>query len=290
MDSNESQVAVVMITFNRRPEVLRSLGHLTALPERPPIVVIDNGSTDGTAEAIARRFPQVEVVPVGRNLGAAGRTLGVRRVETPYVAFADDDTWWEPGGLRRAAELFDAHPRLATITGRVLIGPEERLDPACTELARSPIPQQPGMPGPALLGFLAGASVVRRSAFLEAGGFQSSLFIGGEEELLAVDLATRGWWLCYVPDIVVHHYPSAQRDAYNRRWHLVRNGLWFAWLRRPLSSALRKTLSAVRGAVRDRAVRRGLAAALAGLPWALRQRRVVPPEVERGLRLLDLPR
>jgi len=290
MDSNESQVAVVMITFNRRPEVLRSLGHLTALPERPPIVVIDNGSTDGTAEAIARRFPQVEVVPVGRNLGAAGRTLGVRRVETPYVAFADDDTWWEPGGLRRAAELFDAHPRLATITGRVLIGPEERLDPACTELARSPIPQQPGMPGPALLGFLAGASVVRRSAFLEAGGFQSSLFIGGEEELLAVDLATRGWWLCYVPDIVVHHYPSAQRDAYNRRWHLVRNGLWFAWLRRPLSSALRKTLSAVRGAVRDRAVRRGLAAALAGLPWALRWRRVVPPEVERGLRLLDLPR
>jgi len=290
MDSSKSRVAVVMITFNRRLEVLRSLGHLTALPERPPIVVIDNCSTDGTAEAIAGRFPQIEVVPVGRNLGAAGRTFGARRVEAPYVAFADDDTWWEPGGLRRAAELFDAHPRLAAITGRVLIGPEERLDPACTELARSPIPRQPGMPGPALLGFLAGASVVRRSAFLEAGGFPPSLFIGGEEELLAVDLATRGWWLCYVPDIVVHHYPSAQRDSYSRRWHLVRNALWFAWLRRPLSSALRKTLSAVRGAVRDRAVRRGLAAALAGLPWALRQRRVVPPEVERGLRLLDLPR
>src|SRR5262249_43430923 len=186
--------------------VLRSLGHLTALPERPPIVVIDNGSTDGTAEAIARRFPQVEVVPVGRNLGAAGRTLGGRRVETPYVAFSGDDNCGEPGGLR-----LPSPPGRGTPPGRCCVAPADGPAPACTELARSPIPQQPGMPGPALLGFLAGVSVVRRSAFLEAGGFQSSLFIGGEEELLAVDLATRGWWLCYVPDIVVHHYPSPQR-------------------------------------------------------------------------------
>jgi GT2 family glycosyltransferase len=284
---SDPPVAVVMITHNRRAEVLRSLGHLTRLPERPRVLVVDNGSTDGTAAAVAERFPQVEVLPAGGNLGAAGRTLGVRHVDAPYVAFADDDCWWQPGALGRAADLLDARPRLAVITARVLVGPEEREDPACAELAHSPLPAEPGMPGPPLLGFLAGASVVRRSAFLEAGGFPQRSFIGGEEELLAADLAARGWWLCYVPELVVHHYPSAQRDRPGRRRHLVRNALWFAWLRRPLSSALRRTLGLARSALADRAALQGFAAGLAGLPWVLTQRRVVPRHVEHGLRLLD---
>ena len=129
--------------------------------------------------------------------------------------------------------------------------------------------------------------MVRRSAFLEAGGFPEHAFIGGEEELLAVDLAARGWWLCYVPELVVHHYPSPQRDVKGRRACLVRNALWFAWLRRPLACALRRTFRAACAMPWDPAAHRGCVAAVAGLPWVLRQRRVVPPHVERGLRLLE---
>jgi GT2 family glycosyltransferase len=217
MSDADPRVAVVVITYNRRDEVLRSLAHLTALPEQPRIALVDNGSADGTAAAVTQRYPQVEVLDAGGNLGASGRTLGVRHVEAPYVALCDDDTWWEPGSLRRAADLFDRHPRLATLTACVLVGPENRKDPACTEMEQSPLPRELEMPGAPLLGFLAGASVVRRTAFLEAGGFEPRFFIGGEEELLAVDLASRGWWLCYVPELVVHHYPSQQRDVAARR-------------------------------------------------------------------------
>jgi GT2 family glycosyltransferase len=288
MNNGAPRVAVVMITYNRREQVLRSLGHLTRLPERPRLLVVDNGSTDGTAAAVAEHFPQVEVLPAGRNLGAAGRTLGARHVDAPYVAFADDDNWWAPGSLGRAVALFDAHPRLGLLNGRILVGPEERPDPACAALAKSPLPAEPGMPGPPILGFLAGGSVVRRSAYLQAGGFHPRFGIGGEEGLLAADLTALGWWVCYVPDVVVHHHPSArQRDPYSRHWHMVRNGLWLAWLRRPLPSALRHTASLARLAPRVRAVRRGLAAALAGLPWVLPQRRVLPRRVEQGLRLLE---
>jgi GT2 family glycosyltransferase len=287
MSRPDPRIAIVMITHNRRGEVLRSLEHLLALPERPPIVLVDNGSTDGTAAAVAERFPRVELLDAGGNLGAAGRTLGVRRVAAPYVALCDDDTWWEPGCLSRAADLFDAHPRLAVLTARVLVGPEAREDPVCVELEKSPLPRAPGMPGPALLGFLAGASVVRRSAFLEAGGFPAHAFLGGEEELLAVDLAARGWWLCYVHELIVYHHPSPCRDVATRRANLVRNGLWFAWLRRPLGSALRRTWQAARALPSDATARRGFAAAVAGLPWVLPQRRVVPRAVERGLRLLE---
>jgi GT2 family glycosyltransferase len=287
MSDADPRVAVVMITYNRCDEVLRSLTHLTALPEQPRIVLVDNGSADGTAAVVTQRYPQVEVLDAGGNLGAAGRTLGVRHVEAPYVALCDDDTWWEPGSLRRAADLFDRHPRLAIVTACVLVGPENRKDPACTEMEQSPLPREPEMPGAPLLGFLAGASVVRRTAFLEAGGFEPRFFIGGEEELLAVDLASRGWWLCYVPELVVHHYPSQQRDAAARRWHLVRNALWFTWLRRPLASARRRTLWTAYSQPWDGAALRGFITAVAGLPWVLRRRREVPTAVERRLRLLE---
>lgn len=287
MAASDPRIAVVMITHNRREEVLASLEHLTRLPERPSILVVDNASADGTDESIRKRFPQVNILASGTNLGAAARNLGVRNVRASYVALCDDDTWWEPGSLTYAADLFDKHPRLAVATARILVGPQEEEDPICAELECSPLPVEENMPGAALLGFMAGASVVRRSAFLAVGGFEPRFFIGGEEELLAADLVAAGWWLCYVPQLVVHHHPSARRDASSRRWHLLRNALWSAWLRRPLSGALRKTGQLVRNAPRTRETCRGLAAAVAGLPWVLRQRRVVPPEVERRFRMLE---
>lgn len=287
MTKTTNRISIVMITHNRRDEVLASLEHLTHLPERPPIFVVDNGSSDGTAESLAGRFPQLQVLSAGSNIGAAARNLGVRAAKTPYVALCDDDTWWAPGSLAQAMDLFEKHPRLAVATARILVGPQEEEDPICAELERSPLPKEDGMPGAPLLGFMAGASVVRRSAFLDAGGFEPRFFLGGEEELLAADLVAAGWWLCYVPQLVVYHHPSARRDAFSRRWHLLRNALWSAWLRRPLSGALRQTGRLVRSAPRTRETWRGLAAAVAGLPWVLRQRRVAPPEVERKFLLLE---
>jgi GT2 family glycosyltransferase len=137
---------------------------------------------------------------------------------------------------------------------------------------------------------MAGASMVRRSAFLEAGGFEPRFFLGSEEELLAADLVAGGWWLCYVPSLIVHHYPSPKRDATARRWYVLRNALWSAWLRRPLWSALRKTRRLRSDAHSTAQVVRGLAAALMGLPWVIRHRRVVPPQVESYFRLLEQPR
>ncbi len=286
--TTDSRIGVSLLTHNRRQEVLHSLRQLTALAERPCIALVDNASTDGTAAAVEAEFPEVEIIRSDRNLGAAGRNLGLRRLQTPYVAMCDDDTWWDAGGLARAADLFDAHPRLALITARVLVGPEEEIDPTCLTMQRSPLPMRPGMPGRPTLGFLAGASVVRREAFLACGGFSERLFLGGEEQWVAVELAARGWWMCYAPELVVHHHPSPRREASRRRWHEVRNALWFAWMRRPARSAFRRTV----GLARERQAgdfARGAAAAILGLPRMLGQRRVVPPEVEEALRLLEAP-
>ncbi len=285
-----SRVTTVVITHDRRDEVLGTLGRLLALPERPPVVLVDNASSDGTAEAVAERFPRVEVVRAGTNLGAAGRNLGARRAATPYVAFCDDDTWPDPGCLRHAVGVLDACPRLAILSGRVLVGPEDVEDPICAELEASPLPAEPGMPGPPLLGFMAGAAVVRREAFLAVGGFTERFHVGGEEELLAADLVADGWWVCYDRDYVVHHHPSPRRSVAGRRATIVRNALWAAWLRRSLPGAVRRTRRLAAEWSWDRVTARGVLAALVGVPWVLRHRRVLPPHVEAAMDLLDARR
>jgi GT2 family glycosyltransferase len=287
--ATDSRVGVSILTYNRIDEVTRTVERMLALPERPQIVVVDNGSTDGTAALLHRRFPGVRCLSLPDNLGAAGRNAGVAALDTPYVALCDDDTWWEPGALRRAADLLEAYPRLAILTGRVLVGAENRLDPTCGEMAESPVRVASPLPGPALVGFLAGASMVRRSAFLQVGGFEPRFFIGGEEELLTLDLLSAGWEISYIDDIVVHHHPSvASRETARRRATTTRNHLWVAWMRYPMPRAVRETARVAWAAWSDPSIRSGLVAALRGLPWALSRRRMVPTEVQRRLRQVAL--
>ncbi|MCY1160111.1 MAG: glycosyltransferase, partial [Citricoccus sp.] len=249
------RVSVVMITYNRRAEALQAIERVLALPERPALYVVDNASTDGTADAVRERFgsdPRLVLVESGQNLGAVGRNVAVDLVPTEFVAFCDDDTWWEPGALQAAVEALAAHPRLGVVTARILVEPGAREDPINAELLHSPVRGPDWLPGPALGSFLAGASVMRTEAFRQVGGFSRRLWLGGEEELMAADLASAGWELCHLPQVVVHHQASTIRDPHLRRRHGLRNTLWFTWLRRPLPAALRRSWHVLSTAPRDR--------------------------------------
>ncbi|MPY85269.1 MAG: glycosyltransferase [Actinophytocola sp.] len=287
-----ARTTVVMMTHNRRDELLRTLRHMIALPDAAPVIVADNASTDGTAEAVAefqRARPDADVwlLRCEENLGAIARNHAVAECATEYVAFCDDDTRWQPGALTRAADLLDAHPGLASVTGRCLVEPELAEDPISPELRHSPVPGPGWLPGPALLGVMAGLTTFRADAFRQVGGFCERLWLGGEEELLALDLAAHGWWMCWDEDVVIHHAPSRQRDPRRRRQLGIRNTLWTLWLRRPLRSALRRTVDVLRSAPADRATAAAVAEAAASAGWVLRRRQVVPDEVEHGLRLLE---
>jgi GT2 family glycosyltransferase len=284
---SDPRTTVVVITHNRRPELLRTLGLLAELPERPPVIVVDNASADGTAEAVTRHHPRVRLLCPGRNLGAIGRNLAVREVRTPYVAFCDDDSWWAPGSLSGAADLLDRYPELATVTTRILVEPGSVEDPIIEELRDSLVRGPAWLPGPALGSFLAAATALRTDAFRAAGGFHPRLWLGGEEELLAADLAANGWWLTYADHLTIHHQPSTVRDPVRRRADGIRNTLWFTWLRRPAGRALRRTVYLARTVPRDMVSLRAFTEAATALPWVLRERRVLPAEVEARMRVLE---
>ena len=281
-----AQVSVVVATRNRQQRLLESLQRLTAsMPDE--VIVVDNGSSDGTAEAVRRAFPHVRVLQLATNRGSAARTVGAQAARNEIVAFSDDDSWWAPGALDRAAHHFARHPRLGLIAARILVGEDDRLDPVSAEMARSPLPTPPWLPGPSVLGFVACGSVVRRAAYLGAGGFSDLLFFLGEERLLALDLATAGWDLVYAVEVVAHHHPAERRPSAERRALVQRNDLLTVWLRRPARRALSATACLAARAPHDAVARRALAGALRRLPRALAARRRLPQHVERALRLLE---
>jgi GT2 family glycosyltransferase len=282
-------VTAVIATRDRRAELCATLERLSALPERPGIIVVDNGSRDDTTSAVRRAFPQVELITLKRNLGACARNLAVRRAATPYVALSDDDSWWEPGALARAVAVLDASPRTGILAAATMVGPQATPDPINMLMAVSPLCRE-SLPGPRVLGFLGCGAVARRQAYLAAGGYSRLLFIGGEEELLAYDLAAKGWPISYRDDVIVHHWPSPARDARRRHVQQTRNRVLVAWLRRPLSRAVGDTVRLARTAVRDPVAGRALAGTMLKLPAALLRRRRLPPWLEDDIRLLEASR
>ena len=280
---------IVIASYDRREILDATLRKLAELPSAPPVVVVDNGSSDGTAAMVRERWPGVQLVALPENRGAAARNEGVRAATTRYVAFCDDDCWWHPGTIARAVALLDAHPEVALLNARVVVY-DRHVDEACALMAASPLPKRSACPGPAIASFLAGASVVRRDAFLSVGGYHARYHIGAEESLLALDLLARGWEMVYVDDLVVHHDPYAAGRVPERRRRLVlRNRLWTAWLRRSARGAWRATLRLLREGTRDPVALAALKDAVTGLPWVLRERRPVDRRVEAQLDALPHP-
>jgi GT2 family glycosyltransferase len=274
-----TDVTVVVASRNRRDDLLATLPRHEA-----PVVLVDNGSTDGTVAAVRSAYPEVTVLPLARNLGARARTLGAELAGTPFVAFADDDSWWAPGDLARAVAVMRAHPRLAVLNARILVGLEEKLDPVCAEMAASPLGTPEDLPGPSLLGFVACAALVRTDAFAQVGGFDSVVRFPGEEERLALDLAAAGWGIAYVADVTVHHHPSTRRDHPTRRQAGIwRSRLLTALMRQPPTHVVRTVIEAVRS---GRPGIEGAVRALPDVPAALLHRRPLPSQVRADLRLL----
>jgi N-acetylglucosaminyl-diphospho-decaprenol L-rhamnosyltransferase len=290
MTRPDPRLAVVLVTRDGAARVGRALGHLVALPEAPEVVLVDNASTDGTAAAVRRRFPSVRVLELPENLGAAGRNAGVAAARAPYVAFAEDDSWYEAGALRRAADLLDRHPDVALLNAHVRVGEDARPDPLHEQMVDTPVPDRPGLPGHRILSFLEGVSIVRRAAFLAVGGFDRGLGVGGPEQHLAADLLEAGWELRYVPEVHARHVPDHGEPSPHVRRLGLRNALWFAWGRRAWGPALRWTLHLLRCSPPTGATALGLLDAVRGAPRVLRARRPLPAAVEAQLALLDTSR
>ena len=221
------------------------------------LVVVDNGSTDGTAEAIARTAPEARVAVLPTNTGfAGGADAGIDASTAPWVLTLNNDAWLEAGALdrlrahARTAEddvaafqplvLFDrAGPDVVNSTGITLMRSGGAID-RDVHLARAD-----ATGGPDVFGPTAGAALYRRAALddvRDAGHvFDPAFFLYFEDVDLAWRLRRRGWRTTYVPDAVARHAFQASSRRHgddfvarqcmrNRLRCLVRNASWWVQL------------------------------------------------------------
>jgi|BarGraNGADG00212_1021973.scaffolds.fasta_scaffold07514_2 GT2 family glycosyltransferase len=120
---DEVQVTVVVVTWNGAHLLADCLDGLREQDLAHRVLVVDNASTDGTLELLARNYPEVEILRSDRNTGfAGGATLGLRHVTSPFAAVLNNDARPDPAWLGELVAAFDALD-VAAVTSKVLLQP-----------------------------------------------------------------------------------------------------------------------------------------------------------------------
>jgi GT2 family glycosyltransferase len=291
-----------MVTLNPGAyleENAAALARLTLKPRR--VIVVDNGSTDGALEALSERYPDVEVVRTGRNLGfAAGNNEGVRRADgCEWVALLNVDAFPESDWLVELVAAARKRPDCSVIGSRLVrAGAPGELDGTgdvyhVSGLAwrrdyRVPVDQ--GARGGEVFSVCAAAAMYRRDTFLASGGFDERFFCYFEDTDLAFRLRLQGHRLWYEPRSVARHVGSGTAGVESdfTLYHSHRNLVWtyvknmpgaLFWIYLPqhlLLNLLSMGWFSIRG--HARAILTAKRDALRELPRVVRDRRAIQAE------------
>ena len=211
-----SLVAVV-VSWNGRDDTLDALESLREIDT----VVVDNGSVDGSADAVAERFPEVELIRAGVNLGfAGGNNAGIRRAldrGADWVLLVNNDATVEPGIVEALAAAAESRPDAGVLACKVLFADSDRLWYAGAGfnayLGRSRHerfgrPDEPGTLRDTVRATGAGMAV-SRAAIEKAGLLDEELFLYAEDLEWCLRIKAAGFAVVYVPDARVRHRVTA---------------------------------------------------------------------------------
>jgi GT2 family glycosyltransferase len=285
-------ISVVIPNWNGRRWLPGCLAALAAQERAPDeIIVVDNGSSDGSVEYLRHEHPEVTVLALSRNTGfAAAANIGVSIPDGEFVALVNADVELAPDWLARMATALEAHPGAASVACKMLsLRDPTIVDDAGDVLRRDGVCEQRGRFGPddgrwdaagEVFGACAGAALYRRSAVLDVGGFEERYFAYLEDVDLALRLRLAGWACRYEPVVALHAAQGSSGALPGGAAFLAtRNTLVLVarfWPVRWLGLVAYRQLGWAWHAARERRLRahlRAVAAAVPLLPAALRARR-----------------
>jgi GT2 family glycosyltransferase len=247
------------------------------------VIVVDNGSSDGSLEYLAREHPGIRVQALGRNTGFAyAVNRGLESARQELVALVNTDVVLDSDWLRRMTDALWADPDAASVACKMLdlgdpryvydAGDVLRRDGACDQRGRF-LPDDGRWDAPGeVFGACAGAAVYRRSALRAVGDFDERYFAYLEDVDLALRLRLAGWRCRYEPAIARHAGEGSSHQLVGAHHFLVqRNTLMLiakAFPLRWLPLIAYRQLSWLREAVGDRRLLVYVRATLAGLRLA----------------------
>jgi hypothetical protein len=263
------QVTIVIVSYNTRDDLLRCLGSLSHISSPIEVVVVDNASEDGSAEAAREAFPTAQVIASPANEGySKANNRGVRATRAPFVLLLNSDTEVRPRAVETLVEVLRTRPEVGVVGPRtvdslgsiqVSSGPDltplaewkqrrlvrgvERGDRGALAFAGTRYSREHE---PA---WVSGACLLTRRAQLEAlGGLDEAFFLYEEDVDLCVRIGRLGFRVLFTPAAEVLHHrgrsmarnPARARFEYHRS-HLIyyrkhHGGLRVALLRAHLAA------------------------------------------------------
>ncbi len=207
-------VSFVLATRNRRDVLLHTLERveICGLEAGPfETFVVDNASTDGSANAVREQFPTVRLIPLSENRGSCAKAWALPHIRSEYTVFLDDDSHPQPGSTARMIEHFESDDRLGAAAFRVHLpdGTEE-----CS----------------AFPSVFVGCGAGFRTALLhKVGGLDAGFFMQAEEYDLSFRLVNAGWRVRTFGDLHVAHLKTPQaRISARTTYYDTRNNLLLA--------------------------------------------------------------
>lgn len=277
--------SIVIVTRNRLEALRSALRSAVAQQGAIEIIVIDDGSTDSTAELVDREFPGVRLLRSETSRGyIRQRNRGAGAARAPIIISIDDDAeFTAPDTVQRTLEGF-GHPRVAAVAMPFI--QERRGDDV---LQRAPTQDGVWLTN----AFIGTAHALRRDVFLQLGGYHEGLLHLFEEPDLCLRLLRAGYVVRLGRGAPVLHHESPYRDTVRDLTHICRNHVLMTWFHVPRGYAVLRVMQVLGYALRASTMWRSPGPALRGLAQGARyvarrpaERHPLPPEVYRLFRRL----
>jgi GT2 family glycosyltransferase len=214
--------SIIIATRNRSDVLLANLELLSSAAEGlAEIIVVDNASDDGTAQAVTSRFPRVRVIELDHNGYAAARNAGAETARAPYLVMLDDDSLIDRTSLQAIPAAFDLWPNLGAF-GCLVSRADRRTSGKQTVHTNTPAYETGGLPGV----FIGCGAAIKRDIMLDLGGYPEDYGYYGEEYDLCCRLWHAGQTVVWFDDITVTHQRAERgRDADRMLRFLTRNNI-----------------------------------------------------------------
>ena len=307
-DRPAAGVSVVVPNWNGLDFLADCVESLLAQSFPARVIVVDNGSIDGSVEFVCQRYPQVELIRHAENKGfAGGVNAGIRKAMADgdrYVALFNNDAVADKDWLANLVDELDAHPDAGIATSKFVSMDDGHFDSTGDMYTTWGIPFPRGRDEPIdhrfddaveVFGGSGGASLYRVAMLAEIGLFDEDFFAYYEDVDLSFRARLAGWRVRYVPAAVAHHHIggtssrikgfTTYHSMKNLPWLLVKNAPDTVFSRILPRFVVAHTIFAIRAVFRGhgREVVRGYLAMFSLLPKKIVQRR----QIQRARKATD---
>ncbi|MFP3897445.1 MAG: glycosyltransferase family 2 protein [Anaerolineales bacterium] len=201
------------------------------------IIVVDNGSTDGSVSKLRKKYPWVRTLPLTENKGySGGCNAGIRRAKGDLLVMLNNDTEVDTQWLAALVDAADRHPKAGSFASRIMIHDAPHIIHSAGDLYRRDGTSDsrgvwteyapPYDEESYVFGGCGAAVAYRREMLRDIGLFEEAFFMYCEDVDLSWRAQIAGWKCVYVPQAVLYHHHGASSGGALASYHVGRNSLW----------------------------------------------------------------